>query len=145
MSAPTPAPAPEVKPPPVVAVEKPKVDRAAAEEAVKKGEASLGSGSLKVARTQFEKALAADPENADAHSGLAMVYVELGRDPSARRSAKKALEIDQNQPRAQLVLALIAANGSDMKTAKRYYQKYLQLAPNGKHAEEVRRILKTLE
>jgi tetratricopeptide (TPR) repeat protein len=138
----------KVEPPPAVAppvVEKPKVDPAAAEEAAKAAEAALAKGSLNAAKAGFDKAIAANPENAEAHSGLAMVYVELGRDRQAKASAHAAIKLDANQPRAQLVLALIAANGSDMETAKKYYKKYLQLAPNGKHAEEVRRILKTLE
>jgi CheY-like chemotaxis protein len=139
---PPPPPAvPEPAPPPPA----PRVDKAAAEEAVKQGDASLGGGKFPAARASFKKAIEADPENAEAHSGLAMVFVELGQDRAAKTEANAALKLDQSQPRATLVLALVAHSASDMNTAKKYYKKYLQLAPNGKHAEEIRRVLKTLE
>jgi hypothetical protein len=126
-------------------VDPPKADPIASKATLEKAEAALAGGSLRSASAQFKKAIAEDGKNAEAYSGLAMVYVEMGQDRSARKEALHALELDGKQARAHLVLALIAANGSEMDKAKKSYQRYLELAPNGKHAAEVRRILETLQ
>ena len=109
-----------------------------------KGETSLSRGSLRTARREFKEALKLDPKSASAHSGLAMVYVELGKDRSAKAEAWRALKLDRKQARAHLVLALIATNDRDKESAKRSYAQYLRLAPNGRHASEVRRVLESL-
>ncbi len=137
-----PAPPPPVAAPPPPA---PKVDKAAAEEAAKRGDTSLDSGNLKAAQQEFKRAVDADPENAAAHAGLALAYAEIGNDRAARVEARTALKLDAANARAYLVHALLAANVSDKETANKYYKKYLQLAPHGKHADEVRRILSNPE
>lgn len=138
------APEPVAKAPEKAEPEKPKYDRAASVKLVEQGEGALASGNYTSARSLLRRAVAADPNNAEAHAALSLVYVELGSDRSARGSAWRALKIDSSQARAHLVLAMVAVNAGDMERAKEGYQSYLKHAPNGKHANEVRSLLKNL-
>ncbi len=141
--APPVAKAPPEKAPPAKP-DKPKYDPAAAEKLLADGEAALAGGNYNGARSLLRRAVSADPNNAAAHAALSLVYVELGSDRSARGEAWRALKLDQSQARAHLVLAMVAVNDGDMARAKQGYQNYLRHAPNGKHANEVRSLLKNL-
>lgn len=139
------AKAPEKAPPAKPdAPEKPKYDPDASAKLLADGEAALSGGNFNGAKSLLRRAVSADPNNAEAHAALSLVYVELGSDKSARGEAWRALKIDQSQARAHLVLAMVAVNDGDMARAKQGYQNYLKHAPNGKHANEVRSLLKNL-
>ncbi|MEQ8280471.1 MAG: DUF4388 domain-containing protein [Deltaproteobacteria bacterium] len=134
------AKAPPAKAPPA----KPKYDKDKSAALMQQGEDALAKGNFSGARSLLRQSVSADPNNAAAHAALSLVYVELGSDRSARGEAWRALKIDQSQARAHLVLAMVAVNDGDMDKAKRGYQNYLKHAPNGKHANEVRSLLKNL-
>ncbi len=131
-------------PPPKAPPAKPKYDKDKSAALMKQGEDALAKGNFSGARSLLRQSVSADPNNAAAHAALSLVYVELGSDRSARGEAWRALKIDQSQARAHLVLAMVAVNDGDMDKAKRGYQNYLKHAPNGKHANEVRSLLKNL-
>lgn len=139
-AAPPPAPPPAAPPPPA----KPAIDEAKSDALVEQAKTAFDGGKLTSARTLLRSALKANPKNARAHADLALVHVELGADKSARAEAWRALKIDRGQAKAHLVLAMCAINADDMAAAKASYQAYLKYAPNGKHANEVRSLLKNL-
>ena len=116
-----------------------------AEKLVKSADRALRRERFSYARRNYQKALKLVPENAAAFSGLAMVWVNLGKDRSAQSSAWKALKLDRSQARAHLALALVYMNGGEMEKAKRYYKGFLRYQPQGKMADEVRRIIATLD
>jgi tetratricopeptide (TPR) repeat protein len=88
----------------------------------------------------FQQALETDPAYPIAYSGLGYVYMMSGflgisspRDafPKAKSAALKAFEIEEDQPRAHLLLGITAlAFDWDMAEAKRQLRIALRLAPN---------------
>jgi Flp pilus assembly protein TadD len=71
--------------------------------------------------------------------------MERAEDDEARSLARSALRLDRRQARAHLVLGLIAFNRNDREEARRAYRSYLDLAPNGRHAPDVRAALENLQ
>ncbi|HJW43885.1 MAG TPA: tetratricopeptide repeat protein [Geothrix sp.] len=59
----------------------------------------------------------------------------------AREHLTKALEIDPNFADAHYLLGLVDANGGNMAGVKSHFHKYLELAPSGSHAAEVKEML----
>lgn len=106
-----------------------------------KAEAALKNDKLKDADKQFRAVIEAQPNNAAAHSGLALVLYSMERDAQAAASAKKALALEASSARAHLVLGLVASNKMDIAAAKKSYQRYLELEPKGEYASEVRRFM----
>ena len=92
----------------------------------------------------LDKALAADPNYADAHAGLALVFLEEGKDRSARGSSWRALKQKWATPRAHLVLGMGATNAGKMDEAKKHYNNFLKFESKGPQANEIRQILKSL-
>ncbi|HJL40445.1 MAG TPA: response regulator [Myxococcales bacterium LLY-WYZ-16_1] len=109
------------------------------------GDRALRNGQLDQAESNYRQALELDPRNADAQSGLAFVHMERAEDDEARSLARSALRLDRRQARAHLVLGLIAFNRNDREEARRAYRSYLALAPNGRHAPDVRAALENLQ
>jgi CheY-like chemotaxis protein len=106
-----------------------------------KAEAALKGDKLKDADKQFRSVIEAQPNNATAHSGLALVLYSMERDAQAAAAARKALSLEASSARAHLVLGLVASNKLDIVAAKKSYQRYLELEPKGEYASEVRRFM----
>jgi eukaryotic-like serine/threonine-protein kinase len=95
--------------------------------------------SLAKAKEHFERALAIDPNYAQAHSGMAKYYfilAVLGLQPSiemaplAKSAAKKGLAIDPADGESHLVLAMMAATFDyDWKLAEFHFRKALANEP----------------
>lgn len=115
-----------------------------AEKLVEIGRRHLREKNVRLARSSFDSALQADPDNAAAHAELSMVWVRLEEDRKARAAAWRALKLDREQARAHLALAIVYANAGDQEKAKRYYRSFLRYEKTGKLADEVRRILANL-
>lgn len=111
---------------------------------VKAGNRAILREKITRARYLFGRALKADPDNASAHAGMAMVWVNLSKDSSAQAAAWRAIKTDRAQPQAHLALALVYSNKGDFDKAKRYYKSFLKYEPSGKRADEVRRVLSNL-
>jgi len=78
--------------------------------ALKSGYAALQSGDLITARTEYERALRADPRNRDALLGMAAVDVRTGNYDDAATQYARALELDPRDPDA--AAGLIGLRGS---------------------------------
>ena len=65
-------------------------------------------GMDQVAREPLEKALALDPNSADAHANLGMVYLAAGERDRARAHLETALRLDPRSQTARLGLARLA-------------------------------------
>ncbi len=105
--------------------------------------ASLKSRRFDAAKNAYTKLIERLPSNADAHAGLAHALYELQSGAAAQTEAKKALELSANSARANLVLGLIAYDRQKNQEATGYFKRYLELAPTGEHASDVRAILKS--
>lgn len=99
-----------------------------------------GTFNLKDTLNLYQKAIALDPEFADAHSGLARVAVEIWRNDSgvihaararalAYESASRALEIDPTNGQAYSVLAVLQLADGQHDAAIVSARKAVDLAP----------------
>lgn len=87
----------------------------------------------------YKKAIAVDPNYAEAYAALADAYFFMGANsfmnpkkamPKAKEAAKKALEIDENQAEVHRTLARIKGAEWDWSGAERNYKRALELNPN---------------
>ena len=62
----------------------------------------------------------------------------------AKQHLQKAVEADASFPDSYYLLGLIEMNQGNMAGAKAHFRKYIELAPNGSHAEEVKGALSAL-
>jgi tetratricopeptide (TPR) repeat protein len=116
------------------------------------GQALANTGKTEDAVAAYEAAAKLDPKNAGMYYlNEAIVLYKLGKGTEAAAAADKAVAADPTKVDAYYVKgqALIAQTTEDPKTHRLVpppgcvdaYQKYLELAPNGAHAEEVKQIL----
>jgi tetratricopeptide (TPR) repeat protein len=75
---------------------------------------------------------------------LARVELDRGRAAEARSWAKKALYVNPDLADAYVVLGGAEQESENPDAAKAAYKKYLELAPKGRHARELRTILDSL-
>lgn len=89
-------------------------------------------------------AMEAEPEASDIMVILARVQLELGRPGEARSLAKKALQGKRDLPDAYVFLGGAEQEMGRPAEAKAAYKKYLELAPTGSHARDLRAVLDRL-
>jgi adenylate cyclase len=107
----------------------------------------------KRARPLLEKAIALDPEFAEAHAWLAMSYhfgwMYLGESEEhsklARASAEKAVALDPDNPDAHLMLGYIRAYEDDLGVGIAEFEKGLRINPNHAAGWSMLADLRTLE
>jgi tetratricopeptide (TPR) repeat protein len=87
-----------------------------------------------------------EADSSNAHIALALAKVEFDRGRSAQALAwgKKALAADPNSADAYVYIGGAEQNAGHRKAAKEAYQRYLQLAPSGRYASDLRAIVRSL-
>jgi Flp pilus assembly protein TadD/TolB-like protein len=108
-----------------------------ADEYTQIGRDDLAQDLLPEAEQQFNAAVAANPNNAAAHAGLAQVREESGNLDDARAEASAAIRIQPGVD-AYLVLARIDLQKSDFAAAAAEVRKALQLEPANAAAVNLR-------
>jgi tetratricopeptide (TPR) repeat protein len=100
--------------------------------------ASFAPGAFEKAVEHFNRAIAIEPNYAQAYAGLALAYSELAFSDlppqealsKARPAAKRALELDETIAEAHLSLANISQNYDwDWTTTEREYKRAIELSP----------------
>jgi len=89
-------------------------------------------------------AIEAEPQAADILVMLARAEIDLGRAAEARNWARRALRVNRNLADAYVFLGGAEQAMGRPAEAKAAYKKYLELAPTGRHAGELRAILENL-
>jgi Tfp pilus assembly protein PilF len=89
-------------------------------------------------------AIEAQPEAADIMVILARAELDRGRAGEAWTWAKKALSVNPDLADAYLMLGGAEQEAEHPAEAKAAYKKYLELAPTGRHARDLRAILDNL-
>jgi tetratricopeptide (TPR) repeat protein len=89
-------------------------------------------------------AVAADPSAAEAALALAKVEFDRGRSAQAVAWSKRALAADPNSADAYVFIGGAEQNAGHRQAAKDAYKRYLQLAPGGRYAADLRAIVKSL-
>jgi hypothetical protein len=85
------------------------------------------------------------PASADALVLLAHANFLAGRQGETLRLAQRAVEMDPRSAEAYLLIGNVQQSTGNTPRARRAYESYLQLAPHGAHASEVRAVLATLQ
>jgi hypothetical protein len=103
-----------------------------------------GKGKAKVVANVCRPALDADPKDVDVMVILARAELDRGRLAEARTLAKRALGVDAQRVDAYIYLGNVEQEAGKVDDARAAYKKYLELAPNGPFARELRAILSNL-
>jgi CheY-like chemotaxis protein len=142
---------PPVEKPPVEAA-KPPVEKAAAnpppppvaddyDSLLKQAKRAYRAGNSGKARGLAEQALAKNPVGVGAMVMIGNCRLDDGATGEAMTWADKALAADARSPDAWLLRGVVMQQKEKMRDARAAYEKYLQLAPRGEYAGEVRTIL----
>jgi tetratricopeptide (TPR) repeat protein len=107
-------------------------------------QAALRRERAKPALVACEKLSRENPASADALVMLAHANLLAGSDGETLRLARRASFLDPKNADAYLLVGTVLQTMGRMPAARSAYQSYLQNAPHGSHAAEVRAILKTL-
>jgi CheY-like chemotaxis protein/tetratricopeptide (TPR) repeat protein len=111
------------------------------EDLLREGLGLYGKGDYGHALTSFEKALGLRPASEEALIGYANTLLELDRGAEAQRAAEKVVRINPRNARAHLIIGTVRQDAGDRAAAIAAYQKYLELAPDDRYAEQVRWIM----
>jgi tetratricopeptide (TPR) repeat protein len=103
-----------------------------------------GKGRPAAVMAACRPAIDAEPEAADIMVILARAQLDLGRPGEARSWAKKALQGKRDLPDAYVFLGGAEQEMGRPAEAKAAYKKYLELAPTGSHARDLRAVLDRL-
>lgn len=103
-----------------------------------------GRGRYKQVTTACQRALEADPAAADVMLMLAAAELDRGRAKESMEWAQKALAVDATLAEPYVFVGNAEQSAGHRKEARAAYQKYLELAPTGKYAEDLRAVLKGL-
>lgn len=103
-----------------------------------------GNGKPTAVLAACRPAVEAEPEAADLMVIVARAELDRGRAVEARSWAKRATEVNPDLADAYVVLGGAEQEAENPDAAKAAYKKYLELAPNGRHARELRSILDSL-
>ncbi len=100
----------------------------------------LAQGLILEAEQQFQSALAADPNSATAHAGLAQVRERSGSFPEARTEAQASLKLKPNAD-AYLVLARIELHDNQTAASAADVAQALKLEPSNSAAHGMKQAL----
>jgi hypothetical protein len=89
-------------------------------------------------------AFAADPSAADIAVALAKIEFDRGKSAQAASWSHKAIAADPNTADAYVFIGGAEQNAGHRKAAKDAYKRYLQLAPGGRYAADLRAIVGSL-
>ena len=128
---------------PVVAV-KPAVDEAQYQALLAQGKALYEKGQAKKAIAPLEKAVALKADGDEALVVLANCHLDRGELDKALAAAQLAVAANGRNADGYVVIGAVQQQKSHNAEARAAYEKYLELAPKGQFAGDVRSILASL-
>ncbi len=112
---------------------------------MKEGLSKHGSGRYEDAAKRFERALALAPADERALLAFAQSLLELNRQKDALKAARKVAKLNPSNARAHLIIGSVQQELGQAEASIEAYQRYLKLAPKGRYAEDVRKVLQSLQ
>ena len=103
-----------------------------------------GKGKARAVLAACRRALEADAKDAEVMVILSRAEIDRGRLGEARSLARKALATDPARADAYVFLGTAEQEAGKLEEARAAYKKYLELAPDGRFAREIRAILNNL-
>lgn len=139
----------EKKPAAAAKEKKPETPAASAEPTTYEGWLKLASGQFDKGATRkalglYDRALKLRPDGGAALAGKGWCYLDAGSNAAAVLWFGKALKADPRNAAALMGMAEAQKYQGNKKKARHYYQRYLELHPNGPDAAVARRNLKEL-
>lgn len=119
--------------------------RARFQQLVRRGRALSERGRLRPAIAAYRQALKLEPDSAVVHTALANAYYELDELANAERHLDKAIAADKNYAAAFVLRGTVYQTLNRIPEAIRAYERYLQLAPKGSFARDVREVVNRLK
>jgi tetratricopeptide (TPR) repeat protein len=111
-------------------------------ELLAKARAFERSGSLLKAHHAARAAQRLHPRSAEVLALLSQLALDEGNADQAAALAKRALLADQRSAEAYLVLGTVEQARAHTAKARAYFKRYLELAPSGDRARDVRAVLR---
>jgi hypothetical protein len=108
---------------------------------VEQANAALAAGDAEAALGHARAALAADPNNAEAHLAAGRALSRVGRHADASDALRRAAQADPLNPHVQLELGYAAARRGELSTAQSAWEHYLRALPHTPHAGRARAAL----
>jgi protein O-mannosyl-transferase len=93
---------------------------------------------------EYKAALVIKPSSLVAHLGLGNAYYELDTNDAALVHLEKARAIAPRDAQVHLLLGAVYQSSGRKEDAITAYKRYLEIAPEGKYARDVKGILKGL-
>ncbi|MEO1172609.1 MAG: tetratricopeptide repeat protein, partial [Myxococcota bacterium] len=119
--------------------------KARAQRLIARGNTAYKRNRFKEAARAYSQAVELEPNNGAAHFGLGAAYLDSNDLPGARKHLERAVSLNGRNGQALVYLGNVyQAQGNNVK-AKRTYERYLQVAPRGKYAADVRLILESIQ
>lgn len=103
------------------------------------------SGNLKGAKEELKRALIKNPKGFEAFTLLGQIDLDSNRVKSAITYLKKSISYNNKYALAYFYLGTCYQLEGNSAEAKKMYQRYLNLAPNGEFANDVRAIISDLK
>ena len=94
-----------------------------------RGSQLMRIGQVREAAEAFERAVAADPGNAQALLKLGTARAELGEPQAAAAALERALRFDPSNEEAHYNLALLRVRGGDLQSAEEHFRVAVRLDP----------------
>ena len=92
----------------------------------------------------YDQVILIDSENVDAKSGLGASKVLSGNSQEGFDLLNQVISVNPEHAGSQYFLAVSSKNLGNNEQARTSYQKYLELEPEGKHAEDAKNALSEL-
>ena len=89
---------------------------------------------LRAALSAYDRALEANPKDAELHFSKAMAYVELGQWSGASRALQSTLALEPGHPQARFELGVVALKRGRHGEAARAFEESLRRKPDDKRA-----------
>ena len=112
---------------------------------LKEAETLYAEGHLKDARTRFMAVIALSPDNPHALLGLANTEFDLRNGSVALGYARRVTEVAPELAEPWLLIGNVWLEKHENEKAREAMLHYLKLAPKGKYAEQVNRVLTVLK
>jgi tetratricopeptide (TPR) repeat protein len=109
------------------------------------GREAEGKRSYDSAVAAYDTALRDNPRSVLARLSKANALYEMDRLPEARVMLEEARGLDAAEPQTYVLLAAVLQSLGERSDAIRAYDRYLELAPNGRHSERAAALSKALK